>query len=175
MAMSWRWGIAWATIAITAMPSTTRGNIIVSGKSLGIRGIGLPDILTAKYSQTGKFLWAKRFFVGDYAHEEGRAVGTDAAGNVYVAGIASSKTNTLQDAVLIKYSPNGEENWARTYDAPFHDNGRYFALAVDKNGAALLTWLFFVAVDKSDNIYVSGFSLGNAKSAEDFVTIKYAP
>ena len=99
----------------------------------------------------------RRYHGGDTGHEEGRAVATDTAGNVYVAGIASSKVNNYQDAVLIKYSPSGSQLWVRTYDAPFHDNDGYFAVAVDGN----------------DNVLATGFFLQSGLNLSDFITVKY--
>jgi uncharacterized delta-60 repeat protein len=139
-----------------------QGNIVVTGKSFGTRGVGLPDILTVKYDAAGKFLWAKRYCGGDpatAAHEEGRAVATDGAGNVYVAGIVSSKSNTYYDAVLIKYGPAGDRKWVRTYDAPFYDNDGYFAVAVDAAG----------------NVFATGYSTQSGLRYQDIITVKYNP
>jgi uncharacterized delta-60 repeat protein len=135
------------------------GNIIVTGAGSGTRGVGgLPDILTVKFSPAGKFLWARRYYATtDGAHEQGRAVATDRAGNVFVAGISSSTTNTYQNAVLIKYSPSGVRQWVRTYDAPFHDNDGYFAVAVDMDG----------------NVFATGFSTQSGLHYQDVLTVKY--
>jgi uncharacterized delta-60 repeat protein len=135
------------------------GNIIVTGKGIGQRGVGLPDIVTVKYSPAGVLQWARRYFGGDAGHEEGRAVITDSAGNIYVAGIVSSTSNNYHDAVLIKYSPAGVRLWVRTYDAPFHDNDGYFA----------------VAVDGADNVLAAGFSIQSGLNLSDVITAKYNP
>ena len=133
------------------------GNIIVTGKGIGTRGVGLPDIVTVKYDQNGNLQWARRYYASaGGAHEVGNAVAVDAAGNIFVAGIASSKTN-YQDAVLIKYSPSGHQDWVRIYDATFHDNDGYHAVAVDGAG----------------NVIVTGFSYQSGLSFADFLTVKY--
>jgi uncharacterized delta-60 repeat protein len=135
-----------------------QGNILVTGKSLGTRGVGLPDILTVKYDTNGNFKWARRYYAtASGVHEEGRAVATDAAGNVFVAGIASSKSNTYQDAVLIKYNAAGVLQWAKTYDGPMHDNDGYFAVAVDGDG----------------NVVATGFSYTSGLTYSDVLTVKY--
>lgn len=81
----------------------------------------------------------------------------DAAGNIYVAGIVSSKTNTYQDAVIIKYSASGPLAWVRTYDASFHDNDGYYAVGVDGSG----------------NVIATGFSYQSGLNLADIVTVKY--
>lgn len=137
-----------------------QGNILVTGKSFGTRGVGLPDILTVKYDPNGTFKWARRYYGGDAAtaaHEEGRAVAADAAGNVYVAGIASSKSNSYHDAVLIKYSSSGLQQWVRTYDGLAHDNDAYYAVAVDGGG----------------NVLATGYCLQSYGNYQDFLTLKY--
>lgn len=135
------------------------GNVVITGLSFGTRGIGLPDITTVKYSSAGQLQWVRRYYRGTAGHEVGRAVTTDSAGNVYVAGIASSLTNNYEDAVLIKYSPTGTRLWARVYDAAMHDNDGYFALAVD--GA--------------DNVIATGYSTQSGLNLQDFLTVKYDP
>jgi uncharacterized delta-60 repeat protein len=137
------------------------GNAIVTGKSIGTRGIGLPDIVTIKLDAAGVLQWERRWFGGTSAHEEGRAVTTDAAGNIYVAGKASSASasNTYEDAVLLKYSAAGDLRWVRTYDAPMHDNDGYFSVAVDGDG----------------NVFAAGFSTQNGINLQDFLVVKYNP
>lgn len=132
-------------------------NVIVTGLSFGTRGIGLPDITTVKYNSAGLLQWVRRYYRGTAGHEVGRAVTTDSAGNVYVAGMASSLTNNYEDAVLIKYSPAGVRLWVRVYDAPFHDNDGFMA----------------VAVDGADNVFAAGYSTQSGLNLQDFLTVKY--
>lgn len=134
------------------------GNIIVTGKSFGTRGIGLPDIVTVKYDANGNRQWVRRYYGGTAGHEEGRAVVADSQGNILVAGIVSSKTNNYHDAVLIKYSPSGARLWVRAYDSSFHDNDAYFAVAVDKN----------------DNVFATGYTTQSGINLQDYLTVKYS-
>ncbi len=56
------------------------GSIVVTGKGIGMRGVGLPDILTVKYDANGNLRWARRYYASaSGAHEEGRAVAVDAS------------------------------------------------------------------------------------------------
>jgi hypothetical protein len=85
------------------------------------------------------------------------AMAIDDSGNVIVVGWATYK-QTGADFVTIKYSPDGEKLWSRTYHG-------VIGKKEDKAKA--------VVVDTANNIYVTGWS--DAGSGFDFVTIKYFP
>jgi hypothetical protein len=85
----------------------------------------------------------------------------DDSGNVYVVG-TSYGIGTDRDYVTIKYLPNGDTAWVRRYNSP--ENGSDYGLAV--------------AVDKTGNVYVTGYSDGFGGEPYfdwDFATIKYYP
>lgn len=81
----------------------------------------------------------------------------DNAGNVYVAGYREHGT-TDYDYLIIKYKPNGDTAWVRTYNGPGNN--------VDS--------LADMTVDGAGNVYVTGVSDG-AGTSQDYATIKYAP
>ncbi len=64
----------------------------------------------------------------DYAQD----IAADSSGNVYVTGY-SKNTNTSYDFVTIKYSPDGNNVWTRTYNRPVSGVDYALALAVDAN------------------------------------------
>lgn len=112
------------------------GNIYMVGVSMGATTDR--DIVTLKYASNGSLLWERRYD-GEAHGEEGvwgsRMVGLDAAGDVYVAGYTELTGGGLA-AVAIKYAPNGDEQWVRTYEAP-NPNCPYatgYALAVTPSG-----------------------------------------
>ena len=142
-----------------AMTLDVQDNVIVTGLSLGTRGIGLPDIMTVKLDTNGVIKWKKRYFLGDTGHEAGNAVAADAAGNIYVAGKGSSTVNTYHDAVLIKYSPTGTQLWARRYNGLKNDNDEFLAVGVDTAG----------------NAYVTGYTLVSYLNFQDVIVQKYSP
>ena len=142
-----------------AMTLDAQDNVIVTGLSLGTRGVGLPDIMTVKLDPNGVLKWKKRYFLGSTGHEVGNAVAADAAGNVYVAGKGSSRANTYHDAVLIKYSPAGAQLWARSYDGPMKDNDEFLAIGVDTAG----------------NAYVTGYATVSGLNFQDVIVRKYGP
>ena len=95
---------------------------------------------------------------------EGKAVKTDAAGNVYVVGDNYNSLNP--DIVTVKYNSAGIEDssW------PSQDGGtRHYAVydGGDSDQAADL------AVDAAGNVYVTGRSYNTATSSDDYVVIKY--
>ena len=88
---------------------------------------------------------------------EDDAVGVvlDSAGNAYVTG-ASEGSRGAFDYATIKYNPSGDQQWVVRYEGPA--NSYDLARAI--------------AVDGSDNVYVSGNSVGLG-TGSDYATIKY--
>ena len=79
------------------------------------------------------------------------AMAIDGSGNICVTGYGD------EDYVTIKYYPDGDTAWVRRYSGP---------------GAA--HWATAIAVDDSDNIYVTGVSWGDG-TERDYATVKYYP
>jgi hypothetical protein len=107
------------------------GNIIVTGRSF-LFGWGA-RFVTLKYDANGNLLWKARPTVG----YEGKRVATDAAGNIYVAGVTSSSNSA--DYLTIKYDPNGVQLWAKTYNGPANFREELNSLAVSPTGKAVVT------------------------------------
>lgn len=81
------------------------GNAYVTG------GTVFPgDLFTLAYDAAGTLLWEDRF---SRRNDSGRAVATDAAGNVYVAGSSDGTFLTEFDFVTIKYAAGNQEPVAR--------------------------------------------------------------
>jgi len=85
------------------------------------------------------------------------AMAVDDSGRIYVTGHCRG-TGVNADLATIKYLPNGDTAWVRTYSGPGDHTDQAFALAIDA----------------SYNVYVTGssYSIG---SDDDYVTIKYTP
>ena len=133
------------------------GNAHVTGQSEGI-GTFTPDYLTIKYDPDGTELWVVRYDgpadpSGDIAYD----IALDGSGNIYVTG-SSQGIDQDDDYATIKYDPDGTELWVARYEGPY--DGRDCANAI--------------AVDGSDNVYVTGHSEGSIQYLSDYVTIKYA-
>ncbi len=130
------------------------GNIYVTGYSAGA-STGY-DYATVKYSPDGNELWIARYNGPENGSDKAKALAIDSADNLYVTGyIASAQTG--YDWVTIKYSPDGNELWKARYNSP--QNGSDEAWAI--------------AIDGSDNVYVTGSS-AYAGTGEDCTTIKYS-
>jgi hypothetical protein len=126
-------------------------NVIVAGDKSG----SAIRTFVAKYDPSGKLLWEHNV-KGEGCHTNARAVCTDKAGNIYLAG--DSKGKILFDSMqvgdsnkytifLVKYSADGKVVWVKNSQP--HNN--YYNQARS------------MAIDKNDNIYVTGEFFGSAK------------
>jgi hypothetical protein len=143
--------VAWDTAQDIALDDS--GNVYVTGFSTGIGTER--DYATIKYDTKGNELWVARYDgpgdSGDYA----MAIAVDSSGNVYVTG-ESVGIGGEGDYATIKYDTNGNQLWVRRYDGPGNDRD----------------WGYAIAVDDSDNVYVTGQSVGIGGEG-DYATIKY--
>lgn len=118
--------------------------------------------VTGLYAQVDT-AWVRRYDGPAHAYEYARAIAVDGAGNVYVTGNTANNENWPYDYdyLTIKYNPDGDTVWVRTYAGPgAPENNDDYALAV--------------AADDAGNAYVTGHSPGSGTS-DDVVTIKYYP
>ncbi|MBE0433562.1 SBBP repeat-containing protein [candidate division WOR-3 bacterium] len=129
------------------------GNVYVTGES---QGAGTDwDYATVKYDSLGDTVWVRRYDGPNSSYDQAQALAVDGAGNVYVTGISYS-TASSTDFLTIKYYPNGDTAWVRSYNGPSNFYDEAYAIAVDGAG----------------NVYVAGWSIGTGTSY-DYVTIKY--
>ncbi len=105
-------------------------------------------------------LWSKGYskFMGNVIEPVDLKI--DHLGNVYVAFKSfTSMTTFYDDYHLIKYSPQGDQLWVKSYNGPKNTNDVPSHLALDAEG----------------NAYITGYSNGLGQAATDFCTIKYSP
>jgi hypothetical protein len=136
-----------------AMAIDNLGNIYVTGVSWG-SGTN-QDYATIKYDVAGNELWVARYDAVNYP-DEAYAMAVDGSDNIYVTGY-SYGSETGRDYATIKYYPNGDTAWVRRYDGPASNDDRAFAIAV--NG--------------SNNVFVTGISDVSAAYYNTTTTIKY--
>ncbi|MCB9370706.1 SBBP repeat-containing protein [Candidatus Woesearchaeota archaeon] len=122
------------------------GNVYVTGYSEGVTS----DMLTFKYDSSGNELWNITYDSGN--DEWASGVTVDSSDNVYVTG--ESYNGADNDVLTLKYDSSGNEIWNVTYDSGNDDSGAYG-----------------IAVDSSDNVYVTGYSDNGANW--DYLTLKY--
>ncbi len=138
-----------------ALTSDGLGNVYVTGTSWKVNQSY--NIVTIKYDMDGDTLWTYHYNGYDDATAMGKDIALDSQGNVYIAGTEDyywSVTET--DYILIKCNSTGDTLWIRKYNSP--QNGFDYLLAI--------------AIDDSDNIYVTGDSYKSGGN-NDIITIKY--
>jgi len=132
------------------------GNVYVTGYSIG-SGTA-EDYLTIKYQPDGDTAWVRRYDGPASSADLAYAIAVDDSANVYVTGY-SYGTGTKTDYATIKYYPNGDTAWVRRYDGPVNYYDHAYA----------------IAIDDSNNVYVTGCSNIDGVYHTDFATIKYHP
>lgn len=147
------------------------GYTYVTGYSSSLSSNTSYDIVTLKLDQNGYFssTWADegkgigvRINTGSglYANDYGKDIAVDNAGNVYVlASTEAGSSGSRHELLTLKYDARGELKWSTSYHGTIGDNTP-IKLAIDNLG----------------NIYVTGTSLGQSISGNDYndiVTIKY--
>ena len=142
-----------------ALAVDSAGFIIVAGDTrTGQSTSDSTDYAVVKYAPTGDTLWARYYNGPANRRDVARSVSVDVSGNVYVVG--ESYGTSDYDIATVKYNASGDFQWASRYNGP----------ANGADGGAS------VAVDASGNVYVTGYSDGDASPVlrqDDFVTIKY--
>ena len=98
-----------------------------------------------------------RTYDGEGGYDFAEAIVVDGSGNVYVTGEVSDSTFSF-DYATVKYYPNGDTAWVRTYNGP-------------GDGWDIVSG---TAVDNWSNVYVTG-STWDSTTRDDNTTIKYHP
>jgi len=141
----------------TAMALDAGNNALVTGKSAGSGGDY--DYATIKYSSAGVPLWTNRYNGPASGPDYAYAVAVDSSNNVLVTGSSASTASYpyYGDYATIKYSSAGVPLWTNRYNGPGNGDDEAYA----------------VAVDGSNNVLVTGYSMGSG-SGYDYATIKYS-
>lgn len=130
------------------------GNVIVTG--ITSTDSTCYDFCTVKYDPDGNIMWIRTFSNDDDNIEETHSAAVDSKGNIIVTGFTFFISSGYSyDYQTIKYDPDGNVIWVRTYDGGWNDSAEA------------------VAVDDSDNVIVTGYSDSNINW--DWLTIKYSP
>lgn len=143
-----------------AIATDTQGNVFVTGTSPG-NGTK-PDYLTIAYDSYGNELWEARYNGPRNGNDQASAIAIDDIGNVYVTGWSAFNAQWPwnHDYATVKYDSSGNELWVARYNGP----------GVDED----MAW--DIAVDSSQNVYVTGHSWGSKigiKTKYDYATVAY--
>jgi uncharacterized delta-60 repeat protein len=112
------------------------GNSYITGWSGGANN--LHDYTTIKYSPEGDELWVRRYNGSADDNDYAYWLALDPSGNIYVTG-QSVETGSDNDITTIKYSPDGDVLWMRSYNGPANGYDAGQAVAVDGDGDAYIT------------------------------------
>jgi gliding motility-associated-like protein len=128
---------------------TTSPNLAFNGYQSTINGIG--DLFLVKFNSSCVRQWAT-YYGGNGGDMINNCV-VDHAQNIYIAGITNSSTNfafnghqntfgggSTNDVSLVKFNSNGIPLWATYY------------------GGSNDEWRGYCAIDKFDNVYLSGYT-----------------
>jgi len=130
-----------------------QNNIVVNG----FYTVATQDnFVTLKYDRNGNLLWNRIFDSPIGAQDNAYALDVDDNSNIYVAG--RTFTNYYFDVLVVKYAPNGDTLWVKTYDGGNNSDDLGNSIMIDILG----------------NAYTSGYSKSDI-TYFDFVTLKYNP
>ena len=167
----------------TGITTDALGNTYMTGQFSGtarfdaqeIISSGAENMFLAKYDSLGKLLWVRQG--GGENHDEGRAVKTDAAGNVYVCGyfqgtaVFGATTFTSSgglDIFVAKYSSEGTLLWVKKAGGEGYD--RAYAMDMDASGNLYVTGQFTeLAFFSSSKVIYAGDDAGGS------FLVKYNP
>ena len=161
------------------------GNVCVTGEfnltaafgPFTLTHISQDDVFVTKLDQDGNFLWAASG--GGIGQDFGFGIAADQTGNVYVTGYIQY-TNTFgsigvpplfnpfdwYDVVLAKYDPAGAPVWVRRAGSVSSDGGE--AVAVDRSGNIYVTgWMASPSIFGSTNVTRGGSFLAKYKNSGD--------
>lgn len=151
--LSWvkTWGLGGSDLAGSILVNGV-GNVYVGGLTASF-GAGLDDALLLKYDSAGNLLWARIW--GGSRYDDIGSVASDSQGNIYGAGTTDSFGAGLWDVLLLKYDPDGNTLWAKTWGTSADDD------ASD------------IYVDEQDNIYLLAASGDFYENLVDVCLLKY--
>ncbi len=143
--------------SIASLPS---GDVVVTGKSDSDPNLTTSnfDTKTIAYSATtGTQLWLKSFNGTAGKDDIGSQLSIDNSGNIHIAG-SSQDILSESDALAIKYSSAGVENWSKLYAGIGDNTENVNAMTIDSEG----------------NSYLAGYTYSRA-NLKDLCVIKLNP
>lgn len=131
------------------------GNYIVAGSSENSADY---DYVVLKYNTSGNLLLSRRYNSPVNRYDYLTDMVLDDSGNIYVTGESQVEaTGGDLDWITIKYKPNGDTAWIRSFE--------WTGGGPDEP--------YSIALDKKNNIFITGFCLASSPNGRDMVTAKY--
>lgn len=109
------------------------------------------NIALVKFDSEGRYDWHKTYTSAGQHSDFGHSLKIDEEDNIYVSGYAN------EDLVLLKYSPNGDTLWQRSFNT---------------NKVWMDIELNFIELDINGNIVLCG-NYYNQSTKEDILVVKY--
>ncbi|MBE2218780.1 MAG: SBBP repeat-containing protein [Ignavibacteria bacterium] len=126
------------------------GNVYVGGKTTSsVTGI---DCITVKYNPDGSEAWVKTYFASGANEDYIVSIDVDAAGIVYAGGCSVGAT-TGQDLVVIKYNPDGNEEWVRRQNGAGNGGDALVTIKISPNGSVVAAGYVYNGSEQSHNTY----------------------
>lgn len=116
-----------------AILPTSDGNFLIVGNIINNVGEN-ENIFLLKINQKGRKIWSKQFGASLAERASGAAIDSD--GSFLVAG-SIKNANEDEDMLLVRFDPNGNAQWAKSYGTPRADVGAAIAVLPGKSGLAL--------------------------------------
>ena len=126
-------------------------NLYVAGRSSSFEPSA--DVLLLKYNAQGELAFSETWGGDDI--DSAQAVAVDSSQDIYVAGYTRSFGAGRSDVFLLKFGPNGNMLWQKTWGGENDD--RAYALAVDSLG----------------NVYVAGYTDNPDWGRNNVLVLKY--
>jgi hypothetical protein len=127
------------------------GNFIIAGR----RGSPSSGVV-AKFSSDGMLLWGRETYSPTGGYCRFNDVTTDGDGNIYAAGAVDTLSHNF-DVCMVKYNPDGELLWKKTWNGSNSYNDEASDIALDHYG----------------NIYAAGTTCISSEYVSDILIMKY--
>ena len=127
-------------------------NIYIAGDTRSF-GAGLSDGLLVKYNGLGEQQWNTTW--GGSGEDGFISITLDSSDNIFITGSTNSSGAGGRDMVLVKLNGSGQQQWNTTWGGTENDFG------------------WDIALDSSENIFVSGFTNSFGIVLFDIVLVKF--
>jgi hypothetical protein len=150
-----QWNRTWGGIlddTSTGVALDSSDNVYLGGRTRNFGAMSW-DMVLVKYDGNGVQQWNRTW--GGTLADEGYQVAVDSSDNVYLGGYTASFGAGDKDMVLVNYDSSGVEQWYRTW------------------GGSNMDASWGMAVDSSDNVYLTGGTFSFGEGGMDIFLVKY--